>query len=113
LVYPALISMAILHYLTDEPVFMANPSSIDIDKNEIILAHCTLPLNMPDKFYLKTHFESGLGVGIKGVIGEGEATIFKLSRDGKEYFVSGGEIIENLDKESLCRTQIRMKVESW
>jgi len=30
---PALISMVILHYLTDEPVFMANPSSIDIDKN--------------------------------------------------------------------------------
>jgi len=108
---PALISMVILHYLTDEPVFMANPSSIDIDKNEIILAHCTLPLNMPDKFYLKTHFESGLGVGIRGVIEEGEATIFKLSGDGKNYFVSGGEIIENLNKESLCRTQIRMKVD--
>ncbi len=107
---PALISMVILHYLTDEPVFMANPSSIDIDKNEIILAHCTLPLNMPDEFYLKTHFESGLGVGIKGVIGEGEATIFKLSRDGKEYFVSGGEIIENLNSENLCRTQIRFRM---
>ena len=108
---PALISMVILYYLTDEPVFMANPSSIDIDKNEIILAHCTLPLNMPDEFYLKTHFESGLGVGIKGIIGEGEATIFKLSGDGKNYFVSGGEIIENLNKESLCRTQIKMKVD--
>ena len=107
---PALISMVILHYLTDEPVFMANPSSIDIDKNEIILAHCTLPLNMPDEFYLKTHFESGLGVGIKGVIREREATIFKLSRDGKEYFVSGGEIIENLNNENLCRTQIRFKM---
>jgi len=108
---PALISMFILHYLTDEPVFMANPSSIDIDKNEIILAHCTLPLNMTDKFYLKTHFESGIGVGIKGDIKEGGATIFKLSGDGKNYFVSGGEIIENLNKESLCRTQIRMKVD--
>jgi len=107
---PALISMVILHYLTDEPVFMANPSSIDIDKNEIILAHCTLPLNMPDEFSLKTHFESGLGVGIKGNIEEGEATIFKLSRDGKEYFVSGGEIIENLNSENLCRTQIRFKM---
>jgi len=107
---PALLSMVILHYLTNEPVFMANPSSIDIDKNEIILAHCTLPLNMPDEFYLKTHFESGLGVGIKGVIGEGEATIFKLSRDGKEYFVSGGEIIENLNSENLCRTQIRFRM---
>jgi len=107
---PALISMVILHYLTNEPVFMANPSSIDIDKNEIILAHCTLPLNMPDEFYLKTHFESGLGVGIKGVVGEGEATIFKLSRDGKEYFVSGGKMIENLNSENLCRTQIRFRM---
>ena len=107
---PALISMVILHYLSDEPVFMANPSSIDIDKNEIILAHCTLPLNMPDKFYLKTHFESGLGVGIKGNIKEGKATIFKVSRDGKEYFVSGGEIIENLNSENLCRTQIRFRM---
>src|SRR4030042_38509 len=106
----ALLSMVILHYLTDEPVFMANPSSIDLDKNEIILAHCTLPLNMPDEFYLKTHFESGLGVGIKGNINEGEATIFKLSGDGKNYFVSGGEIIENLNKECLCRTQIRLKI---
>jgi len=51
-----------------------------------------------------------LGVGIKGVIGEGEATIFKLSRDGKEYFVSGGEIIENLNSENLCRTQIRFRM---
>jgi L-fucose isomerase-like protein len=62
---PALISMVILHYLTDEPVFMANPASINIDKNEVILTHCTLPLNMPDKFYLKTHFESGFGGGDK------------------------------------------------
>jgi len=107
---PALISMVILHYLTDEPVFMANPSSIDIDKNEIILAHCTLPLNMSDEFYLKTHFESGLGVGIKGNIREGEATIFKLSGDGKNYFVSGGEIVENLNEENLCRTQIRLRI---
>ena len=107
---PALISMNILHFLTDEPVFMANPSSIDIDKNEIILAHCTLPLNMPDKFCLKTHFESGIGVGIKGDIRGGEATIFKLSGDGKEYFVSGGEIVENLSKENLCRTQIRLRM---
>lgn len=107
----ALISMTILNFLTDEPVFMANPSSIDIDKNEIILAHCTLPLNMPDKFYLKTHFESGIGVGIKGDIREGEATIFKLSGDGKEYFVSGGEIVENLSNENLCRTQIRLRMD--
>lgn len=107
---PALISMVILYYLTDEPVFMANPSSINIDQNEVILAHCTLPLNMPDEFYLKTHFELGLGVGIKGVIKKGEATIFKISRNAKEYFVSGGEIIENLNGENLCRAQIKFRM---
>lgn len=107
---PALISMTILHFLTDKPVFMANPSSVNIDRNEIILAHCTVPLNMPDEFYLKTHFESGLGVGIKGNIRKGESTVFKLSGDGKNYFVSGGEIIENLNSENLCRTQIRVKM---
>jgi L-fucose isomerase-like protein len=107
---PALISMTILRLLTDEAVFMANPSSINLNKNEIILAHCTLPLDMSDEFYLKTHFESGLGVGIKGNINEGEATIFKLSGDSKNYFVSGGEIIENLSKVNLCRTQIRLKM---
>ncbi len=108
---PALISMTILHLLTDESVFMANPSSIDIDKNEIILAHCTLPLNMSDEFHLKTHFESGMGVGIKGDIKEGEATIFKLSGDGKEYIISGAEILENLNRENLCRTQIRVRMD--
>ncbi len=29
---PALISMLILNALSDEPVFMANPSSIDVEK---------------------------------------------------------------------------------
>ncbi|GAF79695.1 unnamed protein product, partial [marine sediment metagenome] len=38
---PALISMNILHFLTDEPVFMANLSSIDVYNNEIIFTHCT------------------------------------------------------------------------
>jgi L-fucose isomerase-like protein len=107
---PALISMVILHYLTDEPVFMANPSNLDLNKNEITLAHCTLPLNMPDEYYFKTHFESGVGVGIRGIIREGKATIFKLSGNGHNYFVSGGEIIKNLNDKNLCRTQIRLKL---
>ena len=41
---PALISMLILDAISERPVFMANPSSIDIEKNEVILAHCTVPL---------------------------------------------------------------------
>jgi len=108
---PALISMTILNLLTEKPVFMANPANININNNKVIFAHCTLPLNMPDKFYLDTHFESGLGVGIKGNIPVGKVTLFKLSGDGQKYFVSGGEIIENLSEKNLCRTQIKIKMD--
>lgn len=108
---PATISMLILHLLTGQPVFMANPASVDKKTNEVVLAHCTIPLNMPDTFRLDTHFESGLGVGIKGHIPEGRVTIFKLSADTQTYFVSGGEILENLNKKNLCRTQIRLKMD--
>ena len=108
---PSAISMLLLNLLTDQPIFMANPASIDINRNEIILAHCTLPLNIPDTFQLTTHFESGLGVGIKGHIPEGRITIFKLSSDLKTHFISGGEILENLNQENLCRTQIKLKLD--
>ena len=106
----ALLSMMILNTLTEEPVFMANPSSIDTKSNQIILAHCTLPLSMADLFTLNTHFESKIGVGIHGEIRSGEATIFRLNADLKRYFVSGITILENQYKDNLCRTQIKVKM---
>lgn len=108
---PALVSMAVLKELTGEPVFMANPSRIDIDANEMILAHCTVPTSMTRGYELDTHFESGIGVGIRGEIPEGPVTLFKLSRKADQYFVSGAEILENLKDPNLCRTQIRIRLE--
>ncbi len=104
---PALISMLILNALSNNPVFMANPSSIDMEKNEVILAHCTVPLNMTREYVLDTHFESGIGVAIHGEIPEGQATLFRLSSNLEDYFVSNITIKENMYNENLCRTQIR------
>ena len=67
---------------------------------------------MADSYALDTHFESGIGVGIKGLIREGPATIFKLSSSLKEHFVSSGKILENLNERNLCRTQIRLKLDA-
>ncbi len=105
---PALISMAILHYLTDNPVFMANPSKIDVEQNKIVFAHCTLPINMPESYELDTHFESGIGVALRGKISLGDATVFKASGDLESYFVSGCEIQRNLSQNNLCRSQIEL-----
>lgn len=105
---PSLISMAVIGELSGNPVFMANPSRILSGSDEIIFAHCTLPLNMPTEIELMTHFESGLGVAFRGRIPEGPVTIFKTSGLLDRYFVRCGELKENLTETNLCRTQIRI-----
>ncbi len=107
---PSLISMAVLGELSGRPVFMANPSRILSDTNEIIFAHCTLPLNMTEEIELMTHFESGLGVAFRGRIAEGAVTIFKTSGMLDRHFVSSGLLSENLSETNLCRTQIKIRL---
>ena len=108
---PALISMAVLGELTGEPVFMANPSRIDTDNNQIVFAHCTLPITMPNDFEIMTHFESQLGVAFRGHIAEGPVTVFKCNGMMDEYFVTGGELLKNLTEYNLCRTQILLQLD--
>ena len=105
---PGLISMCVLGELSGQPVFMANPSRIESDTNDIIFAHCTLPLNMPDEFTCMTHYESGLGVAFRGHIQEGPVTIFKTSGLLDRYFVRSCQLTENLTEARLCRTQVRL-----
>jgi len=107
----SLISMTVLGELSGQPVFMANPSKLYPEKQEIILAHCILPLNMPDRYRLTTHFESGLGISIAGELPLDSCTIFKCKEDFKEYFVQTGKIEENLNETNLCRTQIHVKLQ--
>ncbi len=105
---PSLISMAILGKISNQPVFQCNPSRVNSQKNEIIFAHCTLPLNMPVSYKLDTHFESGIGVAIAGDIPSGSATIFKATGMLDRYFISGAVIKESLQECNLCRSQIRL-----
>ena len=108
---PTMLSMHILNKVTNQRGFQANPSSISIADKKIILAHCTLPLDMVTDYYLDTHFESGIGVAIKGYLKEEKVTIFKLSKNLKDYYVTTGTIVRNLEKSNLCRTQIEVRVD--
>ncbi len=105
----SLISMHIVRLLTGQASFQANPARISPADNTAVLAHCTIPLSMTEELKLDTHFESGTGVAIKGYLKKGAVTVFRLSADLKNYFVSDGEIVENLDEPDLCRTQILVK----
>lgn len=102
---PALLSMTIAQALTGISGFQANPSSINPETGQMVFAHCTIPLNMVERYELDTHFESSIGVGIRGYMKEGSVTIFKVSGDLRRSFIAEGELLRNESKPDLCRTQ--------
>ena len=101
-----MLGMYLAQKLLKAPAFQCNPSRIDTQKNEILLAHCTIPLKLCKSFVLDTHYESGIGVGIHGEVFEGDATIFRLNSALTECFVEEGKIEKNQYENKLCRTQI-------
>ena len=102
---PAMLSMAIVNALVGVSGFQANPASINPETGQLLFAHCTIPLNMVERYEFDTHFESGIGVGIRGYMKPGPVTIFKLSGDLKRSFVAEGELMRNEGNPGLCRTQ--------
>ena len=102
---PAMLSMKIIQSVTGLSGFQANPSAIDPETGEILFAHCTIPLNMVERYEFDTHFESGIGVGIRGYMKEGAVTVFKVSGDLSRSFIAEGTLVRNLSKPDLCRTQ--------
>jgi len=107
---PAMLSMYLLNKLTHQCGFQANPSRVDVEQSQIVLAHCTIPTAMTESYTITTHFESGIGVAIKGALAATDVTIFKLNNDLKHYYVEEGKIIQNLDETNLCRTQILVQL---
>lgn len=107
----SMLSMAVVRKVTGQSSFQANPSRIDVENNSMVLAHCTLPFDMAESYRYDTHFESGIGVAVKGELKEKPVTVFRLAKDLKSYWIAEGEIIENLDESTLCRTQIEVKLD--
>lgn len=107
---PALVTMAIGNALTGQCGFQANPSRIDPASGECLFAHCTVPLNMVSRCEYDTHFESGIGVAIRGVLPVGNATLFKVSGDLCRSFIAPAQLLRNQAETELCRTQVVLQV---
>lgn len=103
-----LISMAVLAAVTGGVSFMANPSCMDPDTGEIIFAHCTLPITMPDRYTLTTHFESGIGVAVSGDLAPCDMTIFKCNDTMTRWYAGKARLLETMHRSDLCRTQMRL-----
>ncbi len=110
---PALLSMAVMGSVTGEPLFMCNPSRFDTAGGVGTFAHCTIPVTMLGDFCLNTHFESGIGAAVQGTFEEGDCTLFKCAGDLSRFHVQEGTILETPFSPMLCRTQVRLALDSF
>lgn len=107
---PTMLTMMLMRALTGGSSFQANPASINPETGEMLFAHCTIPFDMVQRYELDTHFESGIGVGIRGYVPEGPVTICKLSGDLSRCFVAEGQLVRNQAAPDLCRTQLTIRL---
>jgi len=102
---PTMISMAIARAVTGVSGFQANPARINPETGELLFAHCTIPIDMVESYELDTHFESGIGVGVRGYMKEGPVTIFKVAGNLSRCYAAEGMLLRSQGEPDLCRTQ--------
>jgi len=108
----SLLSLYLAHLLSGQTAFMANVVDVDSAARSVGVAHCMCPLSMAPSYTVRSHFESGLGVGISGAIPTGPCTVFRLGGERlDELFIREGTIAESTVREDLCRTQVRVRVD--
>ena len=108
---PTLLTMCVSNALFDIPGFMANPSRMDPSTGEMVFAHCTVPFNMLRDYVYDTHFESGIGVAVKGELPEGPVTLFKRAPGLDRCFAAEAGLVRNLSEKRLCRTQVLLRLD--
>ena len=101
---PALLTMMVAKKLSGCPGFQCNLSRISGD--ELLFAHCTVPLSMVSSYSYDTHFESGIGTAIKGELPLGPVSVFKIAPDLESMVCIPARIVRNQLEPWLCRTQV-------
>jgi L-fucose isomerase-like protein len=107
----ATVAMLWLHRLLGKLGWMANPSRVQLDRGLLSLAHCTVPRSLSGAYRLRSHFESGLGVGIQGMMPTGPVTLVRIGGERMERLRAvDGALLTNTDHADLCRTQVEVEV---
>lgn len=113
---PSTITMYLMKKISEKPPFMANIASIEREGDkttDIVIAHCTVPISLVNNFLLTTHFETGKGVGIKGFFNKGVGTLVRIGGENLDkIFYTRAKLIDNLREDYMCRTQIKLKINS-
>jgi L-fucose isomerase-like protein len=103
----SLFGLYIARLLTGSAAFMGNVASVDEQRHEAVIAHCTCPLSLVSDYALRRHFETGCGVGIQARIPAGPCTLYRLGGERLSHlFLREGSIVDAAPRDDRCRTQI-------
>ncbi len=101
------LAMMWVRFLFDTSSWIANPARVDPDADTVTLAHCTIAPSLVTGVELTTHFESGIGVGIRGHLPETDVTLIRIGgADLDQLWLAEGHITHNGRSDHLCRTQV-------
>lgn len=94
-------------HLLNAPSWMANPAFVEPDTGVLRLAHCTIALRMTSSFDILSHFETNIGIGIRGHVSPQPCTVFRLGgKNTDELWILEGKITSSGNSAFLCRTQL-------
>jgi L-fucose isomerase-like protein len=115
----SLLSMIILHYVTDKPCFMGN-TFVDLKDEAIILSHCVCPRKMKGysacavpyvlRSYHTKRFAGSLTAFVK-MNTDHEVTICRLGGDLKTMLITKGKIMSCGDINHYCRVTVKIKTD--
>ncbi len=106
----SLAGMMLAQVLTGQIPWMANVAAIN--KESVLFAHCTAPINMLAGVSVNTHFETDKSAAIQGRIAAEEVTVFRLNEKLNKAFVASGQVIARPDHSFACRTQTEISMDA-
>lgn len=105
----SLSGMLFVQQLTGKIPWMANLSGIYSDHIE--LSHCTIAPDMLNSVEITTHFETGLGLAIKGELPQQVYTIFRWDQHFEKALITVGSSRQDPYNPLACRTQLSLTIE--
>lgn len=107
---PATIALHLGLSLFGTPGFMGNVNRLEPSRGELVLSHCTAPVKILREYSLTTHYETGRGVAVKGVFGEGRACILlRLSNTLDKARIVECYTAGAPGDPDMCRTRVLLK----
>jgi len=108
----SILTLVIAKALTGQTGFMANPSLIFKETNQMVLAHCMIDPSLTSSYVIRSHYETQSGIAIQGLLPLGRVTVAKIGgKNLDESFISGAQLEENPEYSNFCRTQIRLTLD--